>query len=129
MQRIAAIAIITSTISSPTRSFKVLNELEILSQEGVSPIKIYMTDEALKLDDRLFLDVYTSVASRVLRVWCTPITQNLEERQLFAPRYYTAFHPPVAEVEATYRAISLSEFMDQPILIVHVSQHTAAEHI
>ena len=35
----------------------------------------------------------------------------------------------MAEAEATYRAIALSEFMDTPILIVHVSTPTATSHI
>lgn len=35
----------------------------------------------------------------------------------------------MAEIEATYRAISLSGYIDVPILIVHVSSPVAAKHI
>jgi len=55
--------------------------------------------------------------------------KKLEEKKLFAPKYHTTSHPPVAEIEATYRAVSLSEFIDVPILIVHVSSPAAAKHI
>jgi dihydropyrimidinase len=57
------------------------------------------------------------------------MTTQLSKRQLLAPKYHASSHPPVAEIEATYRAISLSEFMDAPILIVHVSTPAAAAHI
>lgn len=55
--------------------------------------------------------------------------KKLEEKKLFAPKYHATSHPPVAEIEATYRAISLSGFIDVPILIVHVSSPAAAQHI
>jgi dihydropyrimidinase len=55
--------------------------------------------------------------------------KKLEEKKLFAPKYHVNSHPVVAEVEATYRAISLSGFIDVPILIVHVSSPSAAKHI
>jgi dihydroorotase-like cyclic amidohydrolase len=37
--------------------------------------------------------------------------------------------PPMAELEATARAIALSTFIDVPVLIVHVSQPAVAAHI
>lgn len=55
--------------------------------------------------------------------------KKLEEKKLFEPKYHVTSHPPVAEIEATYRAISLSGFIDVPILIVHVSSPAAASHI
>jgi dihydropyrimidinase len=57
------------------------------------------------------------------------MTKQLEHKKLFAPKYHITSHPPVAEIEATYRAISLSSFIDVPILIVHVSSPAAAAHI
>ena len=44
-----------------------------------------------------------------------------------APRFHAMAHAPIAEREATSRAISLAEFVDVPILIVHVSAREAME--
>ncbi|KAF2183806.1 D-hydantoinase [Zopfia rhizophila CBS 207.26] len=52
-----------------------------------------------------------------------------EEAKNVCAKYHGPSHPPMAEIEATYRAISLSEFIDTPILIVHVSTPAAANHI
>src|SRR4029450_11562129 len=46
-----------------------------------------------------------------------------------APRFHGMAHAPIAEREATSRAISLAELVDVPILIVHVSARGATEQI
>ena len=46
-----------------------------------------------------------------------------------APRFHAVAHAPIAEREATSRAISLAELMDVPVLIVHVSAREAMEQI
>jgi dihydropyrimidinase len=46
-----------------------------------------------------------------------------------APRFHAMAHAPIAEREATSRAISLAELVDVPILIVHVSAREAMEQI
>src|SRR4029077_13477376 len=46
-----------------------------------------------------------------------------------APRFHGVAHAPIAEREATSRAISLAELVDVPILIVHVSAREAMEQI
>ena len=46
-----------------------------------------------------------------------------------APRFHGMAHAPIAEREATSRAISLAELVDVPILIVHVSAREAMEQI
>src|SRR5436189_5910 len=46
-----------------------------------------------------------------------------------APRFHGMAHAPIAEREATSRAISLAELADVPILIVHVSAREAMEQI
>jgi dihydropyrimidinase len=57
------------------------------------------------------------------------MTKQLELKKLLDPKYHVTSHPPVAEIEATYRAICPSSFIDIPILIVHVSSPAAAAHI
>ncbi|KAL1634019.1 hypothetical protein SLS56_002611 [Neofusicoccum ribis] len=114
-----------------------LREFPTLRAEGISSLKIYMTYEALQLHDGQILDVLLEARrARITTMihaengqvidW---VTAKLEARALFAPKYHATAHPPVAEFEATYRAIALAEFLDAPILIVHVSSPAAAAHI
>jgi dihydropyrimidinase len=104
---------------------------------GISSVKIYMTYEALRLNDEQFLDVlFQARLHRVTTLvhaendsviaW---MTKKLHERQLYAPKYHTDSHPAIAEIEASYRAICLAEFIDTPILIVHVSNPRAVDNI
>ncbi|KAJ5427096.1 hypothetical protein N7465_002166 [Penicillium sp. CMV-2018d] len=122
-------------ISNPCA--KTLAEFPAFREMGISSVKIYMTYEALRLNDEQFLDVlFQSRLHKVTTLvhaendsviaW---MTKKLHERQLYAPKYHTASHPAVAEIEASYRAICLSEFIDIPILIVHVSNPRAVENI
>jgi dihydropyrimidinase len=60
---------------------------------------------------------------------CYSIIETLEARGQTDPYYHAIARPQIAEAEATYRAISLSELMDTPILLVHVSSQVAAKHI
>lgn len=43
--------------------------------------------------------------------------------------FHSVARPQIAESEATYRAISLAEVTDTPILIVHMSAPTAVKHV
>jgi dihydropyrimidinase len=96
-----------------------------------------MTYEALQLQDSEILDVLFEARKQKIVTMVHAengaiidwTIKRLEEKKLFAPKYHATSHPPVAEIEATYRAISFSGFIDVPILIVHVSSPTAAKHI
>lgn len=57
------------------------------------------------------------------------MTAQLEKRRMLQPKYHATSHPAMAEIEAAYRAICLSEFLDAPILLVHISSPSAAAHI
>ncbi|KAN0122554.1 D-hydantoinase [Hyaloscypha variabilis] len=114
-----------------------ISEFAALREAGISSLKIYMTYEALQLKESEILDVlFEARKQRIVTMihaengaiidWTI---KKLEEKKLFAPKYHVTSHPPVAEIEATYRAISLSGFLDVPILIVHVSSPAAAKHI
>jgi len=116
---------------------KAISEFAVLRQEGISSLKIYMTYEALQLQDSEILDVLFEARKQKIVTMIHAengsiidwTIKKLEEKKLFAPKYHVTSHPPVAEIEATYRAISLSSFIDVPILIVHVSSPAAAKHI
>lgn len=114
-----------------------LAEFPELRRRGISSLKIYMTYAALQLNDSQILDVLLAARehgittmihaeNNDLILW---MTNQLEKRKMFAPKYHATSHPAMAEVEATYRAICLSEFIDAPILLVHISSPVAADHI
>ncbi len=88
-----------------------------------------MTYERLKIDDYQLLDVL-EVADRegalvmvhaenndMIR-W---IARRLVDRGMTAPKYHAVAHDPIAESEATHRAVALARLMDVPLLIVHVA--------
>ena len=112
-------------------------ELPGLIAGGIRSFKVYMTYDKLKLDDGQLLDVM-AVAQREQAMvmvhaenheviqW---IARRLLDRGHRAPRFHTVAHAPLAEAEATHRVIALSTLLDQPLLVVHVSDPVAIGHI
>ena len=105
--------------------------------DGVTSLKVYMTYDALKLDDFQLLDVM-EVAGRegamlmihaenhdVIR-W---IARKLLASGKTAPKFHAVAHDYLAEGEASNRAIALSRLLDVPVLIVHVSGIEAVQNI
>src|SRR5262245_53128123 len=123
-------------ISDPTEQVTG-QELPALIKDGYTSFKIYTTYESLKLEDRQILDVL-SVARRegalvMVHAENHDVIAWLSDKLLAAghgaPRFHAVAHAPIAEREATSRAISLAELVDVPILIVHVSAREAVEQI
>src|SRR5688572_8655364 len=113
------------------------DELPRLIEEGYTSFKLYMTYDDLKLDDGQVLDVLALArrhgAMTMIHAenadcieW---LTRRLEAAGHTAPRFHADSRPMVVEREATHRAIALSEVVDVPILIVHVSGREAVEQI
>ena len=123
-------------ISDPTEQV-MGQELPALIRDGYTSCKVYMTYDLLRLDDRQMLDIL-AVARREgalvmvhaenheMIKW---LTGRLLERGLGAPRYHAVSHARIAEGEATNRAVALSELLDVPILLVHVSAAEAIDVI
>jgi len=96
-----------------------------------------MTYEALQLRDNQILDVLLEARRNAITTMIHAengdvlawISDQLEARGLFAPKFHATSRPQLLETEATNRAIVLSELIDTPILIVHVSSPSAAKHI
>lgn len=113
------------------------NELPKLIKEGYTSFKIYMTYDDQKLNDGQILDVLEVARNHGAMVMvhaenadCIEwLTKRLEASGKTAPKYHAASRPMLVEREATHRAISLSELVDVPILIVHVSGEDATEQI
>lgn len=124
-------------LTNPTQ--RIVNEElpALVQREGISSVKLYMTYEPMKLEDRAILDIM--MAARQLGI--TPmihaensdmialITERLEARGLTDPFYHALARPQLAEGEATNRAICLAELTDTPVLIVHVSCEMAMNYI
>ncbi|MCJ1309802.1 hypothetical protein MMC25_003463 [Agyrium rufum] len=124
-------------LTNPTPT--VLNEeLAVLKSEwGITSVKLYMTYDKMKLVDKEVLGVLTAARRLGLTTMIHAenhdmialIIDTLEAEGKTEPYFHSVSRPTLAESEATYRAISLAELMDTPILLVHVSSHDAARHI
>src|SRR5271169_6329425 len=112
-------------------------ELPALIQDGYTSFKVYMTYDAMRLDDGQMLDILAlarregglvmiHAENHDMIKW---LTSRLLERGLGAPRYHAVSHARLAEGEATNRAVALSQLLDVPILIVHVSAAEAIDVI
>lgn len=123
-------------VSDPTPDV-LTRELPKLIAEGYSSFKIYMTYDDLKLNDGEILDVldiakknHALVMVHAENADCIEwLTKRLEAAGHTAPRFHSHSRPMLVEREATHRAIALSELIDVPILIVHVSGREAVEQI
>lgn len=123
-------------VTDPTEEV-LRNELPQLIREGCSSFKIYMTYDDLKLSDEQILDVLSVAreekALAMVHAENSDCISWLTKRLLSAgktgPRYHADARPLLVEREATHRAIALSELVDVPILIVHVSGSDAIEQI
>ncbi len=123
-------------ISDPT-PVTLDEDLPRLIRAGITSFKVFMTYDKLKLDDKQLLDVF-AVAAREGALpmvhaenndvisW---IARHLLAAGHTAPKYHAVSHDPIAESEATQRAISLASVLEVPVLIVHVSTQGAAQAI
>ncbi|MGB6007361.1 dihydropyrimidinase [Castellaniella sp.] len=112
-------------------------ELPELIRAGYTSFKVYMTYDDLKLNDRQILDVLSVARDHGALVMvhaenadCISwLTDRLVAQGRTEPRYHAVSRPSAVEREATHRAITFSELVDVPILIVHVSGAEAIEQI
>src|SRR5207302_2964539 len=104
-------------------------ELPALIRDGYTSFKVYMTYDLLQLNDGQMLDILALARREGALVMVHAenydmikwLTARLLDRGLAAPRYHAVSHARLAEGEATHRAVSLSQLLDVPILLVHVS--------
>lgn len=98
-------------------------------RDGITSLKVFMTYDTLKLDDYQLLDVMAVAGEHGALVMLHAenhdmirwVAHRLLERGHVAPKYHGIAHDPLAETEATQRAIALARLVDVPVLIVHVS--------
>ncbi|MES2529551.1 MAG: amidohydrolase family protein, partial [Pseudomonadota bacterium] len=112
-------------------------DLPAAIRAGITSIKVYMTYDRMKLDDYQLLDVLALAREEQALVMIHAenndmikwLAQRLIERGHSAPRFHAVAHDPLAEAEATHRAITMSRLLDVPILIVHVAGGETVELI
>ncbi|BCB17807.1 dihydropyrimidinase [Bosea sp. ANAM02] len=112
-------------------------ELPALVRDGYTSFKVFMTYEGLALSDLEMLKVMAVARDTRALVMVHAenddviryLTDQLEQAGRTAPRFHAASRPIIAEREATYRAISLAELSDVPLMIEHVSNREAMEEI
>ena len=112
-------------------------ELPALVGDGYTSFKVFMTYADLALNDMQMLEVFSTARETGALVMVHAenydairfLTDRLERAGKTAPHYHAASRPIPVEREATHRAISLSEIVDVPIMIVHVSNGEAMEEI
>ncbi|MGV2986113.1 dihydropyrimidinase [Vibrio sp. E150_011] len=123
-------------MTSPNK--KILSEeVPELTKMGYSHFKIYMTYDNLKLDDRQILDVLSAAKenNNLIMVHAENdgciswLTERLLQEEKKGPEYHAIAHSRIGEREATFRAIALSELVNVPILIVHVSNQQSLSEI
>lgn len=113
------------------------HELPALIREGYTSFKIYMTYDDLKLSDLEILKVLDVARGEGALVMIhaesadciTWLTERLSAAGHTEPHYHAVSRPSAVEREATHRAITFSELVDVPILIVHVSGREAIAQI
>ncbi|MGI4975371.1 MAG: dihydropyrimidinase [Janthinobacterium lividum] len=123
-------------VADPTEAV-IRDELPRLVASGVRSLKVFLTYDPLRLDDRQYL----AVLSAARRLGCL-VTVHCENHDAIAwrsaalladgrtaPKYHAWARPEVVEREATHRAIALAELVDTPIEVFHVSCPEAAEEV
>ena len=123
-------------ISDPTDAV-LHDELPQVVASGIRSLKVFLTYDDLRLDDRQYLAVLA--AARRLGCLVTVHCENYDaiawrSAALLAdgrtaPKYHAWSRPTVVEREATHRAIALAELVGTPVEIFHVSCPEAAEEI
>jgi dihydropyrimidinase len=115
-------------LTDPTEQ-ALANDLPQAIKDGITSFKIYMTYDKMVLSDYQIMDVMECAATHGALVMIHAenndmirwIARRLLDRGLTTPKYHGVSHTPLAEAEATSRAVMLSRLLDVPILIVHVA--------
>ena len=96
---------------------------------GHRSIKAFMTYDKIRLNDEQLLDLML-VARENKALVCVHaenhgmiswLAKRLVEKGYTAPRYHAMSHPRVSESEAFERLARMSQLLDQPVMIFHVS--------
>lgn len=123
-------------LTNPTEKILEDELPQLVEKEGISSVKLYMTYEPMKLGDADLFNVMMRARSLGITTMIhaensdmiAAITARLAKAGNTGTFFHSVARPQIAETEATYRAISLAEVTDTPILLVHMSAPKAVQH-
>lgn len=123
-------------ISDPTPNV-LGQELPAAVLDGYTSFKVFMTYEALRLNDAEILATMDTAqqTGALVMVHCENedaiqfLIGQHQDKGMLEPKSHASTRPIAAEREATHRAVSLAEIVDVPVVIVHVSNGAAMEEI
>ena len=104
-------------------------DVPALVKAGHTSLKAFMTYDRLRLHDEQLLDLMATAKENGALV-CTHaenhgmiawMSKRLLEAGKVAPKYHADSHPRLSESEAFERIVRFSEFLDQPVMVFHVS--------
>src|SRR6266545_1625616 len=106
-----------------------------LVRDGHASIKVFMTYDRIKLDDEQMLNVLQAARDNGAFVcvhaenhgMITFMVKRLLAHGMTAPSVFGMSHPRLAEVDAIQRLVVMSRFIDQPVMIFHISTAEGAE--
>jgi dihydropyrimidinase len=106
-----------------------------LVREGHASIKVFMTYDRIKLDDEQMLDVLAAARDNGAFVcvhaenhgMISFMSKRLLANGMTGPSAFWMSHPRLAEVDAIQRLVSMSQLVDQPIMVFHVSTAEGAD--
>lgn len=124
-------------MTNPTEKVLESELPRLVQEEGISSVKLYMTYEPMKLGDADLFNVMMRARSLGITTMIhaensdmiAAITARLAKAGNTGTFFHSVARPQIAETEATYRAISLAEVTDTPILLVHMSAPRAVQHV
>jgi dihydropyrimidinase len=115
----------------------IAEDLPALIRAGHRSVKLFMTYDKVQVNDEQLLDILL-VARNNGALVCVHaenhgmlkwMGERLVARGYVQPKYHAPSHPRAAEAEAFHRLITFAEFIDQPIVIFHVSTSEGADII
>ncbi len=110
-------------------------ELPGLVRAGHASLKVFMTYERLRVEDEPLLEVLAAARAHGCMVcvhaenhgmiaW---MKRRLVERGHTAPRFHVTSHPRAGEAEAIQRIATFAAFLDQPVMVFHISTREGLE--
>jgi dihydropyrimidinase len=123
-------------IADPTEA-TLRDHVPKLVREGHASIKVFMTYDRLRVDDEQLLDVLMTARENSAFVcvhaenhgMISWMGKRLVARGYMAPKFHPVSHPRASEPEAFNRLIAFATFIDQPVMIFHVSTAEGAHVI
>ncbi len=108
-----------------------------LVREGHASIKVFMTYDRVRLDDEQLLDVLAAARDNHAFVcvhaenhgMISFMSKRLLGNGLTAPSAFWMSHPRLAEIDAIQRLVAMSQLVDQPIMVFHISTAEGADAV